>query len=219
VSAHVSSWCLVAAAGLSFVALAPGPFLVRVRWLLGRHNRRRDELAAADALPGVARRLAAEVGAGRTLVRALRAAAVDAPPPLDSALAATSARLASGGDAWAALEHALPRNGGCRLLAASLELQGRAGGDLPRLLRTLASALDDRAQVDAELRALTAQARFSAVVVPLLPLGALGILALAEPRGVRLLLTTRIGLLVIGIAVVLDVVGVLLIRRLLVPRV
>jgi tight adherence protein B len=73
--------------------------------------------------------------------------------------------------------------------------------------------------VDAELRALTAQARFSAVVVPLLPLGALGILALAEPRGVRLLLTTEIGLLVIGIAAVLDVVGALLIRRLLVPRV
>jgi tight adherence protein B len=188
----MSTWCLIAAAGLSFAALVPGWFLVRARWLLGTRTRRRDELAAAEALPGVARRLGAEVGAGRTLVRALRAAAVDAPPPLDSALAETSARLASG---------------------------GRAGGDLPRLLRTLASALDDRAQVDAELRALTAQARFSAVVVPLLPLGALGILALAEPRGVRLLLTTEIGLLVIGIAAVLDVVGALLIRRLLVPRV
>jgi tight adherence protein B len=219
VSTQVSTWCLVAAAGLSFVALAPGWLLVRAHWLLGMRTRRRDDAAAADALPGVARRLAAEVGAGRTLVRALRAAAVDAPPPLDSALAETSARLASGGHAWAALEHAVPGNGGCRLLAASLELQGRAGGDLPRLLRTLASALDDRAQVDAELRALTAQARFSAVVVPLLPLGALGILALAEPRGVRLLLTTDIGLLVIGIAAVLDVVGALLIRRLLVPRV
>ncbi len=157
-------------------------------------RRRREDIAASAALPAVARRLAAEVGAGRTLVRALRAAAADAPAPLGPALAETGARLAAGGRAWPVLARALPGNGGCRLLAASLELQGRAGGDLPRLLRSLASALDDRAQVEAELRALTAQARFSAVVVPLLPFGALGLLAVAEPRGVELLLTTPIGL-------------------------
>ncbi len=215
----MSGWCLVAAVGLALAALVPGWVHARTQRLLGMRERRRADLAAAAALPGVARRLAAEVGAGRTLVRALRAAAVDAPSPLDSALAETSARLASGGHAWAVLDRAVPGNGGCRLLAASLELQGRAGGDLPRLLRTLASALDDRAQVEAELRALTAQARFSAIVVPLLPLGALGILALAEPRGVRLLLTTEIGLIVIVVAAVLDLVGALLIRRLLVPRV
>jgi tight adherence protein B len=219
VNALSSIWCLVAAAFIALTALAPRRLERRARWIVGVRGRRRDDLAADAALPGVARRLAAEVGAGRTLVRALRAAAVDAPPPLDAALAETGARLASGGRAWAVLEHAFPGNGGCRLLAASLELQARAGGDLPRLLRTLASALDDRAQVEAELRALTAQARFSAVVVPLLPLGALGILSLAEPRGVRLLLTTPIGLAVVAIAAVLDIVGALLIRRLLVPRV
>ena len=104
------------------------------------------------------------------------------------------------------LAHAIPGNGGCRLLAASLELQGRAGGDLPRLLRSLASALDDRAQVEAELRALTAQARFSAVAVPLLPFGALALLRLAEPRGVELLLTTPVGLAVVGVAALLDIV-------------
>jgi tight adherence protein B len=167
----------------------------------------------------VARRLAAEVGAGRTLVRALRAAALDAPAPLSTALAETAARLASGGPAWAVLELALPDHGGCRLLAASLELQGRAGGDLPRLLRALASALDDRAQVEAELRALTAQARFSAIVVPLLPFGALVLLFAVEPRGVELLLTTPIGLAIAGVAAFLDVSGALAIRRLLVSHV
>jgi tight adherence protein B len=203
---------LLAAAG----SLAP----VRLRRLaarqLGARARRRAEHAAAQALPDVARRLASEVGAGRTLPRALRAAATDAPPPLGGALGATAERLASGGRPWGVLETALPGHGGCRLLAASLELQGRAGGDLPRLLRALAGALEDRAQVEAELRALTAQARFSATVVPLLPLGALVLLALLEPRGVRLLLTTTGGLAVIAVAVVLDVIGLVAIRRLVV---
>jgi tight adherence protein B len=87
------------------------------------------------------------------------------------------------------------------------------------LLRSLASALDDRAQVEAELRALTAQARFSAVVVPLLPIAALALLALAEPRGVTLLLTTPIGWLVVGFAAALDLSGAIVVRRLLVSHV
>ena len=207
------------AALLAACALAPSWVGARIAAAASFRRRRRDELAAVDALPAIARRLAAEVGAGRTLVRALRAAALDAPPPLGDALAETGARLAAGGIAWPVLAQAVPGNGGCGLLAASLELQGRAGGDLPRLLRSLASALDDRAQVEAELRALTAQARFSAVVVPLLPFGALGLLALAEPRGVVLLCTTPIGWLVLGVAALLDVAGALVIRRLLVAHV
>ena len=204
------------AALLALASLAPGRVGGRLASLASLRARRQDELAAAAALPGVARRLAAEVGAGRALARALRAASLDAPPPLGAALAETAARLAAGARAWPVLAGAIPGHGGCRLLAASLELQGRAGGDLPRLLRALASALDDRAQVEADLRALTAQARFSAVVVPLLPLGALALLALAEPRGVRLLLTTPAGLGVVALAAALDIVGTLLIRRLLV---
>jgi tight adherence protein B len=218
VSASATGWCTALAALLATAALAPRWFEVRVERASSFRRRRAERVTAAAALPAVARRLAAEVGAGRTLVRALRAAAVDAPPPLAAALAETGARLAAGGEAWGFLAQALPDNGGCRLLAASLELQGRAGGDLPRLLRSLASALDDRAQVEAELRALTAQARFSAIVVPLLPFGALGLLALAEPRGVELLLTTPIGLAVVGVAALLDVIGALAIRRLLVSH-
>jgi tight adherence protein B len=219
VSALAASWCLPLAALLACAALAPRWIGERIARARSFRQRRDEQLAAVQSLPGLARRLAAEVGAGRTLVRALRTAAVDAPPPLAAALAATSARLAAGGQAWEILGRALPGNGGCRLLAASLELQGRAGGDLPRLLRSLASALDDRAQVEAELRALTAQARFSAIAVPLLPLGALGLLWLAEPRGVTLLLTTPIGLAVVGVAAVLDLTGALAIRRLLVSHV
>ena len=218
-SVPAGSWCLALALLLAGCALAPRSIGVRAERVGSFRRRRREGLAATASLPAVARRLAAEVGAGRTLVRALRAAAVDAPPPLGAALAETGARLAAGTQAWGVLAQAIPGNGGCRLLAASLELQGRAGGDLPRLLRSLASALDDRAQVEAELRALTAQARFSAVVVPLLPFGALGLLWLAEPRGVELLLTTPAGLGVVGVAALLDACGALAIRRLLVSHV
>ena len=93
-----------------------------------------------------------------------------------------------------------------------ISLQLRAGGDLPALLRSLARRLDERRGVNAEIRALTAQARLSARVVPLLPVVGLALAALLDAGAVRLLLTTAPGLAIVAVAAVLDLVGLLAIR-------
>ena len=86
------------------------------------------------------------------------------------------------------------------------------GGDLPALLRSLARRLDERRGVNAEIRALTAQARLSARVVPLLPVAGLAVAALLDAGAVRLLLTTAPGLAIVAVGAVLDLVGLLAIR-------
>ena len=99
-----------------------------------------------------------------------------------------------------------------RFAAAAISLQLRAGGDLPALLRSLARRLDERRGVNAEIRALTAQARLSARVVPLLPVAGLAVAALLDAGAVRLLLTTAPGLAIVAVGAVLDLVGLLAIR-------
>ena len=99
-----------------------------------------------------------------------------------------------------------------RFAAAAISLQLRAGGDLPALLRSLARRLDERRGVNAEIRALTAQARLSARVVPLLPVAGLALAALLDAGAVRLLLTTAPGLAIVAVGAVLDLVGLLAIR-------
>ena len=54
-------------------------------------------------------------------------------------------------------------------LVAAVLLQRDAGGDLAGLLRELAVSLEERARVDADARAATAQARFTALLVGALP--------------------------------------------------
>jgi tight adherence protein B len=179
-------------------------------WLVERRERRQ----AIDALPDALRRLAAELAAGRTLERALRSTAASMPPPLGPALAVASRDVSGGQAIDVALERALPPDEASTLLAAAFGLQRRLGGDLPRLCRELARTLDDRLRVEGDVRSLTAQARFSAAVVPLLPpVGLAGLLAV-QPAGVTRLVTSTLGVLVVAVAAALNLAGAFAIRRL-----
>ncbi len=138
----------------------------------------------------------------------MAAAAAGGTPGAAFALAAR--RAAAGEEIATALAAALGER--ARFAAAAISLQLRAGGDLPTLLRSLARRLDERRGVNAEIRALTAQARLSARVVPLLPVVGLALAALLDAGAVRLLLTTAPGLAIVAVATVLDLAGLLVIR-------
>ena len=66
-------------------------------------------------------------------------------------------------------------------LVAACVLQRRAGGDLARLLRECARAFEEQARLEDEVRAATAQARFTGLLVVLLPLGGALLAELASP--------------------------------------
>jgi tight adherence protein B len=175
-------------------------------------RRRHDD--AARALPDALRGLAAELSAGRTLDRALDAVGTRVPAALAVAFAQAARRMRHSSLALDALRGALPRDGSGALVLAALTLQRRTGGDLPRLLRTLATTVEDRGRVEAEIRSLTAQARFSARAVPLLPPLGLAVLGVLDPEAVVLELTTPVGILLVAVSCALDLTGALLIHRL-----
>ncbi len=191
--------CLASFAGAERV---PRELLRHVRGVRAERDLERE-------LPDALRRVAAELGAGRTVDRALVAAA-SAGGPAGEAFALAGRRATAGEDIAAALATALGQR--ARFAAAAVSLQLRAGGDLPALLRSLARRLDERRGVNAEIRALTAQARLSARVVPLLPVVGLALAALLDAGAVRLLLTTAPGLAIVAVAAVLDLAGLLAIR-------
>jgi tight adherence protein B len=180
----------------------PGALAVRIRSV-------RAERALERELPDALRRVAAELGAGRTADRALAAAAA-VGGGAGEAFALAGRRAAAGEEIAAALAAALGER--ARFAAAAVTLQLRAGGDLPALLRSLALRLDERRSVNAEIRALTAQARLSARVVPLLPVVGLALAALLDAGAVRLLLTTPAGLAIVAVSALLDLAGFLAIR-------
>jgi tight adherence protein B len=136
--------------------------------------------------------------------------------PAGHELARAAAELAAGARTDDALEAMRSRIGLSRVdaLVAACLVQRRAGGDLAHLLRECAEAFADQARLEDEVRAATAQARFTGLVVVLMPVGGAGLAELASPGFVAGLAGSFLTAWLVGIAVVLQVVAAVAIRRL-----
>jgi tight adherence protein B len=222
---------LLAGAGLAFLAgaalagplagaalAAAGPWAV-ARTLAARRERYRR--AVDSDVPGMALAVADALAGGHSLRGALVEAARSTSGAAGHELRRTTAELAAGARTDRALEAMRARVRSARLdtVVAACLLQRRAGGDLARLLRESARAMEEGSRLEGELRAATAQARFTGLLVVLLPLGG-GLLAeLASPGWAAGLMGSLLTAWLVGIALALQVAAAVAIRRLgRVPR-
>ena len=160
--------------------------------------------------------LADAIGGGHSLRGAIGEAAGSLAGPAGSELRRVAAELAVGAPTDGALEamRARVRSHRIETIVAACLLQRRAGGDLARLLRESARAFDDQARLDDEVRGATAQARFTGLVVVLLPLGGALLAELASPGFIRGLAGSFLTAWLVGIALALQLVAAIVIRRL-----
>ena len=100
------------------------------------------------------------------------------------------------------------------VIVAGALMQRRAGGDLAQLLRSSARAFEDEGRLMGEVRAATAQARFTGMVVVLLPLGGAGLAELASPGFVGRLASSPLTGMLVGMAIAMQVGAAFAIRRL-----
>jgi tight adherence protein B len=212
------------AAALALGALAAGPvaalaFAAAGPWAIARLLRARREhyRAAVDAgIPAAAVAIADALGGGHSLRRAVSEAAGSCGGAAGHELRRVAAELAAGARTESALEAMRTRSASepVDVLVAACLLQRRAGGDLGRLLRDCARVFEEEARLAGELRAATAQARFTGVLVVLLPLGG-GLLAeLASPGWFAGLLGSFVTAWLVGIALALQLAAAWLIHRL-----
>jgi tight adherence protein B len=199
-------------AGLALGAAAPW---AASRALRARRERHRQAVDAGAAAIAVA--LADALGGGHSLRGAVaEAARGGVPGAAGRELRRLAGELALGSRTDDALEALRLRVGSERIdtLVAACLLQRRAGGDLARLLRECADSFEDQTRLLHEARAATAQARFTGLVVVLLPLGGALLAELASPGYVRSLSGSFLTLWLGGLALVLQVVAAVAIRRL-----
>jgi tight adherence protein B len=168
---------------------------------------------AADAVGAIA----AAVRSGSSLPQALRYAAGEASPPIRGELE----RLVADLDTGIAMDDALTAWAAHRpspdtdLVVAALELHRRSGGDLPAVLDQVSATIRDRVGIAREVRSLTAQARLSAWILGVLPVGFFGFLWLTSRRDIEAALSTPTGLLAITVGLALEGGAFLWIRSLL----
>lgn len=198
-------------AGLAAAAVAP---LVVGRVLHARRERYRR--AVADGAAQIATALADALGGGHSVRGAIAEAApaLDGPPGHE--LRRAAAELALGARTEEVLEalRERARSHEVDTIVAGVLLQRRAGGDLARLLREAARAFEDQTRLQGEVRAATAQARFTGLIVVLLPLGGALLAELASPGFLAGLADGFLTVWLVGLALAMQIAAAVAIRRL-----
>ena len=189
------------------LALAGGPIVL----VLARHC---AERRAAAAMPALLRLIASELRIGGTVIDRARHGCRLAQP----ARARHGARPCAG---WSSACHSTTRSrsgrgerpvAGVRAAAGALTLARRVGGPAADAIDGLASSVGDRIAATAETRAQSAQARASALVMVLAPLGYLLFASTIDQRSLDVLLGTSFGRICLAAGLALDGLAVVWIR-------
>ena len=208
----VAGW-LVGGLATGALAAVGGPLAVTA---LVRSRRRRYARELRAGAGAAARALADAVGAGHSIRGAILVAAGSVGGAAGHELRATARALDLGDPTVVALE-ALQRRAAdpaWDAIVAGILLQRDAGGDLAGLLRDQAGALAAAERIEHEARTATAQARFTARLVLVLPLGAAVLAELASPGLLAGLVTHPLSVWLVAMAAVLQAAAILAVSRL-----
>jgi tight adherence protein B len=100
-----------------------------------------------------------------------------------------------------------------RFFVTAVLTQREMGGNLSEVLDKLAAVIRERFKVKRQVRVVSAHGRITGVILGCLPPAVAGLLFLVSPQYIRLLVEDPLGIYMIGTAAFLQVVGVLIIRR------
>lgn len=189
------------------LAISPGAIF---RWLRARRLERIEQ-----QLPDALQMLAGTARAGLSLPAAIRQVSTELAPPLQQELRLLQHEQRLGVTLDDALENLALRAPvqPVKLMVSAMRIASETGGGLAETLERTATTLRSQHAMELKIRALTAQGKLQAWVVGLLPVFLLWVLARLEPDAMALLWSTRLGWGVLAAVLVMEIIGVALIRR------
>ena len=99
------------------------------------------------------------------------------------------------------------------LVVTAVVIQRQVGGNLAQILDTISDTINDRIRMRREVMSLTAQGRASGMVLAALPIVLGFILTMVNPTYLQPLFTEPVGRMCIAGAVVLEIVGYMVIQK------
>ena len=186
------------------------PAAVTRRWRLRRRR------VLLRQLPDCLELLAASLRSGLALLPAIQHLAQHQPAPIGQELTLVIRKHRLGATLDDALEDLQQRIGGSEvaLFMTAVSVARQLGGNLSEVLSRLSQTLREKQAIEGKIAALTAQGRLQARIVGLLPLALLVVMTRMEPQAMRLMYTTQQGWAALLVLAVLELSGMLLLRRL-----
>jgi tight adherence protein B len=204
---------LLAAGPVAALAVIAGVPLGLLGWVRRRARQRVEALI--EALPYYIDAVRQMQAIGHSLAQAMERALADAPAIVQSFIAPVARRLDLGApvaDAMQMLAERL-RVPEISMLAAAIRTNMRYGGSISAVLLNLSNILRERIRIKRELKAAISEARISGRVLVAMPLVALALLVAMNPSYVDFFLHDPRGARLAALAVALQGLGMLVMRR------
>ncbi len=182
-------------------------------WLWNKRRARLKKFAAqlSDALELVARRLRA----GHSLGAGMHVVAEEMPSPIADEFGRVFEEQNLGipiEEAMRAMCERVP-NLDLRFFVTSVAIQRQTGGDLAEILDKIGYVVRERFRILGQVKALTGEGRLSGVVLIALPFALFGFMLNAKPDYVESLWTTELGKKMSVAAIIAQILGALVIRK------
>jgi tight adherence protein B len=218
----IASVMAIAGAGLgAATGLHPGllPVLgvfmatLPLLWLLWRRKRRMK--AFAVQLPDALEMLARSLRAGQSLQAGFSLIASEVNPPLGKEFGRVFEEQNLGIPLEETLQDLTERvpNLDLKFFATAVVLQRQTGGDLAEILDKIGNLIRQRFQIWGQIQALTGEGRLSGIVLMALPVVLFIAVYYLNPDYVMMLFTDPMGRKMLGAAVVMQIMGALVIRK------
>lgn len=174
--------------------------------------------AFAKQLPDTLDLLSNSLRAGHSIYSAFEVITKEMPLPISGVFKSALDELAVGSDSKLAilsLSKTVPDNIDLKFFITSVILQREVGGNLAKILDCLSITIRERFKMAGQLKAQTAQARFSGFMLICVPPAIAGILFVLSPDYMQPLLYTQQGNSALLLSIVLLLLGVYMIKKII----
>jgi tight adherence protein B len=190
------------------------------RILLNQYMKKRKKTFERQFVQGL-ESLSSSVRAGLSLVQALESLVENSTPPLSQEFDLLLREYRIGIPLNEALQNLARRvrSDELNLMVYSVIITRELGGDVSEIFEHLAEVIRERHRVMERIETLTAQGRLQAVVCGAIPFFLYGLLFMWQPEFIRPLFQTKVGKIAIYAVCLLQVIVVLLVRKLISIRI
>ena len=198
-----------------WIALAAGLAGVILGIIVLDISIKRRQKAFTNQLGDMLTMVANALRAGFSFMQAFELIAREMDAPIGREVQKVVNEVNVGGTLETALENMQKRveSPDFELVVTAVLIQRQVGGNLAQILDTISGTIQERVRMRREVMALTAQGRMSGIVLALLPV-ALGLfLTTVSPDYMRPLYEETAGRIAIAVAVVMEIIGFLVIRK------
>jgi tight adherence protein B len=196
------------AVGLSFAFGLPP--IIYARW-----KRQRKTLKIEKYMPDAMELLARSLRAGHTLQGTLELASQEVPSPLGTEMRITYEEQRLG----LSLPQAFRRMGervACqdlRFFVTAVLIQSETGGNLAEILENIGLIIRDRLKLKGKVKGLTAEGRFSALILSLLPFVTFIVFYFVNPKYILTLFRDPTGLKLLSGGIISIIFGIIIMKR------